>query len=686
MTDIATLGLEIRSGSVPEASGRLREFRKEAGLAEAAAGSLKRIVTFGLAAMAVGFAAFGVGIKGAVQRMEEMRKLTAQVDQALKNSGNSARTSAREIEMWADRLERRTGRAAEEVMAVSANLASFGLSRQAFFRSLELANDMSAAWGGDLRQNLEGLARALVEPEKGLAMLTKRGITFTDEQKKMIAGFVQANDLAGAQGVVFEALEAQVAGVAEAGFGGLEKAMKRASKAWEDAFEDLVRGDGKAGDLRDTLVTLAETVSSPEFIEAVMGFGGFIVQAVDLAAKAIVALWGKIKEFMGWLSSQQPGNMVSGDLQGQLDEQRAQLALYNTPGNKSGSLGMLGFDATPKDILDTKNRIASLEAELAKRSDPTKFDVNGVVGGLGQTYNSPEEMWRGMSPGTMGGQTPFNPYEGMVLGGEDKAKAAAKAAKAYADLTRSAHEFIAEQQLEAKALGMTEEAANRMRHEQDLLNKAANDNIALTPKMRDELAGLAEQMAATEERTRQLTEWYNIGKSAFGGFMSDFKRDLMSGTSLWESFGNAAAKALDSIADRALSMAANGLFDMIFGSIMGGISGGFGGGGGLKLGFNGIPGFATGTNFAPGGMAWVGEDGPELMNVPRGARIIPNGPSMAMAANSNGGITINNVINVPAGTNPETAPAIAREVAKELKRQLPEAMNQRDRNPLRRAG
>jgi phage-related minor tail protein len=37
-----------------------------------------------------------------------------------------------------------------------------------------------------------------------------------------------------------------------------------------------------------------------------------------------------------------------------------------------------------------------------------------------------------------------------------------------------------------------------------------------------------------------------------------------------------------------------------------------------------IPGFAKGTNYAPGGISLVGEQGPELMYIPRGAQIIPN--------------------------------------------------------------
>jgi len=37
-----------------------------------------------------------------------------------------------------------------------------------------------------------------------------------------------------------------------------------------------------------------------------------------------------------------------------------------------------------------------------------------------------------------------------------------------------------------------------------------------------------------------------------------------------------------------------------------------------------IPGFADGTDNAPGGLAWVGENGKELVNLPRGSQVIPN--------------------------------------------------------------
>ncbi len=46
--------------------------------------------------------------------------------------------------------------------------------------------------------------------------------------------------------------------------------------------------------------------------------------------------------------------------------------------------------------------------------------------------------------------------------------------------------------------------------------------------------------------------------------------------------------------------------------------------GGIFAAFAAIPSFAKGTSSAPGGLSLVGELGPELMNVPRGASITPN--------------------------------------------------------------
>ena len=43
-----------------------------------------------------------------------------------------------------------------------------------------------------------------------------------------------------------------------------------------------------------------------------------------------------------------------------------------------------------------------------------------------------------------------------------------------------------------------------------------------------------------------------------------------------------------------------------------------------------VPGYATGTDYHPGGLAMVGERGPELVNLPRGSSVMTNHESMQM--------------------------------------------------------
>lgn len=57
-----------------------------------------------------------------------------------------------------------------------------------------------------------------------------------------------------------------------------------------------------------------------------------------------------------------------------------------------------------------------------------------------------------------------------------------------------------------------------------------------------------------------------------------------------------------------------------------------------------IPGFATGTAFAPGGMALVGERGPELIDLPRGSRVYDNQETQRMGGG--GTTTIENHYHV----------------------------------------
>lgn len=215
-------------------------------------------------------------------------------------------------------------------------------------------------------------------------------------------------------------------------------------------------------------------------------------------------------------------------------------------------------------------------------------------------------------------------------------EAAEKAAKKYSELVESANQFIEEQLLEQRTIGMSVEAANALRYEQDLLNRAANDNINLTASQRQELSGLAAQMAATEANTTALKEAFEFTKSTTKSFFNDFINGIEKGKSVWESFRDAALNAIDKIIDRLL----NNFIDAIFQSnnALSSLGSGAGGGGGFLqsvFGFVGnLFGFRNGAAFSRGnvvpfanggifnsptifpmanGMGVMGEAGPEAV-------------------------------------------------------------------------
>lgn len=586
------------------------------------------------------FAGFTVGIKDAVGRVEEMRKLSAQLDQALTNTGNTAGTSAKEIEGFADDLERTTGRAAEEVMAVSTNLATYGFGREAFFEAITLADDMGAAWGGDLKQNMEGLARALADPEKGLAMLTKRGITFTDEQKNMIAGFIKANDLAGAQGVIFEALNEQVQGVAAAGFGGLTKASANVTKAFEDMFEAFANGIGLNSGLAMSLGAIAVAV---DFVTQNLGpiakaaavagsallvaFGPATAAAIASAAATFgSAVVGAIRA-IGVAITANPIGLIIAALAAAVtaafvfrDEIKqaigidfvdiAKGAANNTIGlfvgaykAVTGAWGLIpaafgdiftkAMNASIRIVQDGVNGIAGALRNIPFLGDIENVDLSGWIRQEGQGLSDivetvQTEFRSGFQNNYMAG------LEGLFSGIGGAADAAGANVKGFGDL----------------------------------LDTTASSGGAGVDALKTKVDGLGGAFGGAKDAFGDL--WSDV-KSGLSSMATGVAKAFFSAGDAGQAALSAIGSALDDIADKALSMVANTALDWLFGAIGGAFSGGLGlGSGAIGRGvyggtggfFPAFPGLATGGRTLSDGIVRLGETGAEDVYLPQGAQVV----------------------------------------------------------------
>lgn len=107
--------------------------------------------------------------------------------------------------------------------------------------------------------------------------------------------------------------------------------------------------------------------------------------------------------------------------------------------------------------------------------------------------------------------------------------------------------------------------------------------------------GIVDGASEVENKTGRIID------DVKSGFKGMFKSVLTEGASFKDAIGN----LLGSISSRFLNAGIDSLFSV-------------------------IPGFANGTNSAPGGMALVGERGPELVNLPRGSQVKTAGETQRM--------------------------------------------------------
>lgn len=150
----------------------------------------------------------------------------------------------------------------------------------------------------------------------------------------------------------------------------------------------------------------------------------------------------------------------------------------------------------------------------------------------------------------------------------EAAKKAQKLAEAYKQIVDGAQDFVRAQQLEAGLIGLSEQAANALRYEFDLLNEARRAGITLTDADKAGFKALAEAMAEAEEHTRVLTERFEFMKDTIKGFFSDLRKGIEEGKGFWESFADAGVTALQKIADKLIDMALDQMINGVLRNLM----------------------------------------------------------------------------------------------------------------------
>ncbi len=160
---------------------------------------------------------------GAAEAVQQANNRIGSIADSMGLFGDQTDAVSQRLIDFAESKELNLGVDAELIKAGQAQLLTFANLAEtadevggAFDRATVLSADLAAAGFGSIDSASVALGKALQDPVGGITALRKAAVTFTDEQKALIEGFVEAGDMASAQNIILQAVEQQVGGTAEA--------------------------------------------------------------------------------------------------------------------------------------------------------------------------------------------------------------------------------------------------------------------------------------------------------------------------------------------------------------------------------------------------------------------------------------------------------------------------------------
>lgn len=219
---------------------------KSAGRGRRAMGSLKSAVAAGAAGF-IGAAGLTEVVKESVLGFQESERVGKQTQAVLKSTGGAAKVTADQVADLAGRISGKVGVDDEAIQSGQNMLLTFtrirneaGKGNKIFDRTTAAMVDMSAATGQSMKSSAIQLGKALNDPIRGVASLTRVGVQFTDQQKDQIKAMVDSGNQLGAQKIILNEVNRQFSGSAAAQATSLDRLRVMAGNAAEWLGSKLV--------------------------------------------------------------------------------------------------------------------------------------------------------------------------------------------------------------------------------------------------------------------------------------------------------------------------------------------------------------------------------------------------------------------------------------------------------------
>jgi len=208
----------------------------------------KTMRTAGLAA-AGALTGLGIAAKVGFDEFKQAEQVTAQTENALKKFGRTGQYTVKSIDAMSSSMMRKTGIDDEQIQSMTNVLLAnenfrrgIGQTQAGLERATTAAMDWSARTGKDGVSAMTLLNKGLADPIKGLSLLGRAGIKFSDSQKETIKSMVKGGNIAGAQAIILGKLEGAFGGAAKAAGGTMVGKMNIAKETFRNTAAEVLTG------------------------------------------------------------------------------------------------------------------------------------------------------------------------------------------------------------------------------------------------------------------------------------------------------------------------------------------------------------------------------------------------------------------------------------------------------------
>lgn len=228
--DAGFAGLSKRTEKLRASLGKVRD-------------GLVKGIKVGAAVAAGGIAFLAFNVRAGIESLAELEDVEKQTAAVLKSTGKAAGVSAVQVRSLAEKYEELTTVDDKVIQRGENLLLTFtNVRKKAFEPATQAALDMAAALNQDTSAAFRAVGKALNDPIAGLSRLSRVGVTFTEQQKKVITRLVETGRTAEAQRIILGRLNRVFGGSAAAAANGYRGQMRRLDDAVETLRQKLALG------------------------------------------------------------------------------------------------------------------------------------------------------------------------------------------------------------------------------------------------------------------------------------------------------------------------------------------------------------------------------------------------------------------------------------------------------------